>query len=266
MTAKLLIDTTFTDVFGLTADNFGFEVVLDNGCVIPHDEVYLPPPAPNCDAYTIGDFSFLPWAHIALDIYNGDTWDTRVESIELDWGYAEDYDRLVGASSDLNVDFFSYGGLMTWGNDNGNDRDYNSTTYTNVDSPASFPGSWSAEGLPPFGAGQTYTYDVDFDEEWANFSTDLLSDDFGVVFTFSNGCTLIKTPVPRPLPEPNCDLYSITDFNMIAQYNHIEAYLTNGDILSTQIDRIVFDWDNAEALGDVIHWPEQFVCRLVRVG
>ena len=203
---------TFIDEFGLDEENFGFMVQLDNGCVINRPAVELPLPEPNCDLYSMTDFTFGDWAHIRLDVTNGDEYGTRVTNIELDWNYAETFDNMIDPGDELNVDFFRWGGYDTWGYYDGSYRDFDSVTNTSLDSPDTFPGQWSSAGLPPFAPGRTYEYDVDFDSEWVTFSTDLISDDFGVLITFENGCELYRPAIPRELPEPNCDLYSMSDF------------------------------------------------------
>jgi len=245
---------SLTDEFGLTEENFGFFVQLSNGCVISRPATVLPVPEPECDLYSAGDFYFGTYAHALIDINNGDAYGTRVSNIELNWNYPEQYDVLVDPNDELNIDFINYGGQTTWGNGDGYDRDYDSVTSTSLDAPDSFPGYWSSAGLPPFDPGSTYTVDFDFDNEWPTFNNDLLSDDLGLVITFENGCVLRKPPVPRDLPQPNCDLYSATNFEMQSS-NRIQTLVTNGDILSTEIERIVLDWDHAEALADAIIGP-----------
>ncbi len=241
----------FIDEFGLSEENFGFLVQLDNGCAIDRPAVELPLPEPDCDLYTLSDFRFGDWAHILLDVANGDQYGTRVTNIELDWNYAESYDDMIDPNDELNVDFFRWGGRDTWGYYNENDRDYDSVTNTSLDSPDTFPGYWALNGLPPFAPGASYIFDVDFDAEWVNFSTDLLSDDFGILITFENGCELYRPAISRPLPEPDCDLYSMSNF-WITSNKRLRSNITNGDVFDTEIDRIVLDWDQAEALSDVI--------------
>ncbi len=67
--------------------------------------------------------------------------------------------------------------------------------------------------------------------------------------------THTATDTPTLTPTPDCSLYSISGFNMINRYNRIEAWLTNGDIIGTEIEEIELDWGNAEALGDIIIGP-----------
>lgn len=244
----------FTDEFGLTQENFGFAVQIDNCVALVRPEIVSYPPEPDCGSYSIGDFSFGDYAHVLVDITNDDLLDTRITSIELNWDYAESYDALVAPDSELNIDFINYGGWGTWGDFDGSARDFDSPTNTSFDSPETFPGSWSSYGLPPFEAGETNTLDIDFDGEWSTFTTDLVSGDFGVTFTFENGCILTKAAVPRPLPTPNCETFSVSDFVM-HQDNRTAASVTNDDIIPTEIERIVFDWGQAEALANGIIGP-----------
>jgi hypothetical protein len=246
---------SLSEEFGLTSDNFGFWVQFDNGCVLYRPETISLPPELDCDAYSVGDFYFGPYGHVLVDLSNGDFYDTQITSIELGWSYAEAYDEAADPADELNVDFMIYGGRSTWGNGGGGARDYDSTTHTNLDSPETFPGDWSTYGLPPFDAGVTYTLDIEFDEEWASFADDLLSDDFGLTIEFENGCVLEKAAIPRPLPTPDCGQYSISEFE-IDDLNRIQATITNSDIISTEIERIVLDWDYAEALSDLKVGPD----------
>jgi hypothetical protein len=245
------VEWVFVNDFGLTPENFGFYVELDNDCVIRSWETVAPPPTPNCDLYSCGDFTFQSWAQVDVELFNGDEMSTLITGIDYDWDYAEAYGELVGSGSEnLNVDFMYYAGQYIWGEGNGGVRDWNSTTNTASDSSWTFPGGWSPS-LPPFDANSSSTLRVDFDNDWSTWYTDLLPTDFGVTVSFLNGCTLTCAPVERPLPEPNCDLYTIQDFE-IRGNNAVRTYLTNGDILSTNVERIVLDWDYAEALSDFV--------------
>lgn len=195
----------FANILGLTADNFGYRVVLDNECVISREEVYLEPPEPNCDLYSISEFSVIDasWAIVGLDITNGDQYGTVVERIEFDWDYADTYDNLVDPNDDMNVDWFRYDGVSIWGGDNGDSiRDYDSTTSAAFD---------SASG-PAFIAGGSHNFQVDFDGQWDSFAADVLPEDFGVTIEFVNECVLSIPAVPRPIvtPTPDCDDIFVT--------------------------------------------------------
>jgi hypothetical protein len=219
-------------------------VLLDNGCEIEHVEVPVDVPVPGCDLYEIGEFN-LGYDDVQLDIFNGDAYRSQLEQIVFDWGYAEAYDIVFNPGDELGVDYFTYDGDYIWGDGDGSPRDYDAPTDTNVD----YPETWVSS---LFDAGITYTLYADFDSGWGSFVSDLIPSDFGIELVFSNGCVLQKTAVPRPVPTPDCSQYTISDFEIIDSYNRVEASLANDDIISTKIERIVFDWDYAEALSDLM--------------
>ena len=242
---------TLRDDFGLSpalhTGNFGYHIELSNGCVLDNPAVYKPPPIPDCSLYTAGDFSLTQNDRASISITNNDQYDTQVGSITLNWDYAEDYDELLDPRDELRLDYILYNGTNVWGH---GANDYDSFTDTGLDSPSSFPGDWGAP--PPFNPGSTYRLDFDFDYQWSpGFQADLVPGDFGLTVRFQNGCVIEKTPVPRPLPTPDCSLYSIGDL-FFSDWNHIRTNVTNGDRLSAQIERIVIDWDHAEQLSDAI--------------
>jgi len=239
------------DEFGLSAalrtGNFGYHIELSNGCVLDNPAVYKPPPIPDCSLYAVSDFSLTQNDRASISITNNDQYGTRIGSIILDWAYAEAYDELLDPRTELNLDYILYNGTNVWGH---SAEDYDSFTDTGLDSPWSFPGDWGSP--PPFNPGNTYQLDFDFDNQWsAGFGNDLVPGDFGLTVRFPNGCVIEKTPVPRPLPTPDCSLYSIGNIS-INSWNHIRANVINGDRISTEIDRIVIDWDYAEQLSDSI--------------
>jgi hypothetical protein len=242
---------SFIDEFGLSQENFGFTVQLSNGCVIQRPAVYVPPPQPDCTLYTAEDFTFHNSGHLHLNITNGDQYGTRISNIEVNWNYAEAYDQLVDSDDEMNMDYIVYGGRTTWGNGDGRRRDYDSVTNTSLDYPGTFPGRWRRFGLPPFNPGTTYMFNFDFDDVWSTFQNDLVSDDFGIIITFENGCTLEKPVVDRPLPQPDCDAYTVSDFSF-RDWNRIRTRIQNNDILDAHVDRIVLNWDTAELLSDAI--------------
>jgi len=234
----------FNTLFGLTPENFGYRVLLDNGCEIEHLEVPLAVPEPNCDLYQIGEFN-ISGDEFSIGISNGDEYGALVEQIIFDWDYAQAYDALVDAQDPFAIDYFSYDGLYIWGGGSGSPYDFESPTDTNTD----YPETWTNA---PFEAGGSYTLRGDFDNQWDTFNADILPSDFGIQFIFTNGCTLEVAATPRDLPEPNCDLYEATGFTMIDQYNRIEAFLTNNDLYSTEIDSIVLNWHYADQISDYI--------------
>ncbi len=246
---------SFRDKFGLIHENFGFMVVFGTGEMLMRTEIISYPPEPDCTAYTIGDFYFGNYAHVLVDLANNDLlYNTNITQIEFDWGYAESFDTLADPNDDLNIDYLRYGGRDTWGNFDGAERDYDSPTNTSLDSPDTFPSQWSSYDLPPFESGQTYTLDIDFDDEWLNFPDGLRSEDFGVTFTFENGCSLTKSAVPRPLPTPNCEAFSASTFTVLTG-NQITTTISNNDIYPTEIERIIFNWDRAETIARSILRP-----------
>jgi hypothetical protein len=240
----------FSELFGLTPENFGIHLWFDNGQELVWPEKVSTSPEPDCSSYDIGDFHILYGDQVHIHIANNDIMDTRITGIELDWDYAESYDTLMDPVDYLSLDFITYRERYVWGDGNGEPRDYDSPTNTNLDYPETFPGEWNS--LPPFNAGVTYELNTDFDNEWATFSSDLVSDDFGLTITFENGCILTKEAVPRPLPTPDCDAFSISDFEIQPENNRIETLITNGDRISTKVERIVLDWTHADTLADSI--------------
>jgi probable HAF family extracellular repeat protein len=237
------MDWIFRDEFGLTPENFGIHLWFDNGQELVWQEIVSTPPGPDCSKYTIGDFS-LNGDEVRINIANNDILDTKVENIQLNWDYAESYDKLTAPNGDLSLDYILYGWRSIWGEYDGEPRDYDSPTNTAIDSPETFP-DW--DNLPPFNAGESYQFSMDFDYQWVTFASDLVPNDFGITITFENGCVLTKEAAPRPLPTPDCNALSISDFEILPAYNRIEAHVTNRDEFNTTVERIVLDWDHAEA-------------------
>jgi len=242
------IDWIFRDLFGLTPENFGLRLLFDNGQELVWIEVVSTPPDSDCNKYTIGDFH-LDVDNLSIDIANNDIMDTRITGIDVDWGYAESLDTILDPVDELALDYITYESRSVWGAYDGEPRDYDSPTNTRLDYPETFP-DW--DDLPTFKAGASYQLNMDFDNQSATFSSDLVPDDFGITITFENGCTLSKEAVPRSLPTPDCNAFSVSDFEIQPAYNRIEAFITNGDRINTEIERIVLDWDHTETLADSI--------------
>ena len=144
-------------------------------------------PTPDCSLYTLGNFTFSSGAVQQLTVFNGDVVDTQANQIQFNWDYAENYGVVNGYPS-LNVDWFRWNGSYFHLGGNGDlIADYSSPT------------NWS--GSIPFNAGSSYIWQIDFDEDWAGGSpmTDVVSNDFGVIIDFANGCQLRRDPVPRPI-------------------------------------------------------------------
>jgi len=113
--------------------------------------------------YSMSNFTFVNTAIQRLTVTNGDVVDTDATQIQLNWNYAESY-----------------------GNGDGS-----------IDS--SSPTNWG--GSVPFNAGSSYTWEIDFDLDWAFGGplTDVVSNDFGVIIDFVNGCQLRRDAIPRPI-------------------------------------------------------------------
>ncbi len=151
-------------------------------------------PIPDCDLYVLTDFEFRNSAIQRVLLYNGDFVDTQVTRIRFDWDYAEQLGQAMGYNN-LNVDWFRWGGSDVWGDGNGSTRDYNSNTDTQSDTPS----SW--EGPMDFREHNVYALDIDFDSDWADGGPlpGVISDDFGLIIDFANGCQLQRNAVPRPV-------------------------------------------------------------------
>jgi hypothetical protein len=141
-------------------------------------------------------FSFYSDARQYLIVTNGDVVDAVVNQIQFDWNYAE----LLGAANGyhaMNVDWFAWNGSYFHLDGQGGASDLNSPT------------NWIGGSLP-FNAGNSYNWAIDFDGDWAGGGTltGVISDDFGVIIHFANGCVLQRNAVPRsvstftPSPTP----------------------------------------------------------------
>ncbi len=151
-------------------------------------------PTPDCSQYSMSGFSFQNWAQQSMTVYNNDVVNANVTRIQLDWDYAEQLGAAMGYNNFRN-DWFRWGGAYVWGGGNGSTYDYDSWTDTSVDSPSTWTGPLA------FNAGSSYTLQVDFDGDWGGGGPlpGVVSDDFGVIIDFDNGCQLRRDAVPRPL-------------------------------------------------------------------
>jgi hypothetical protein len=176
------------------------DLTFDDGCVkgvsanIPSP---TPTPIPNCNLYTLSDWSFHASARQSLTVTNGDVYDAKVERIRFEWDFAEKFGEKNGASF-LNVDWFTWGGSVVWGDGEwgagpGWGEDYASITDTDNDS------YFTWKGPLDFEASHSYTFKLDFDEDWGSGGPlpDVKSDDFGIRIDFDNGCVLERGSVPR---------------------------------------------------------------------
>ena len=144
-------------------------------------------PTPDCSQYSMSNFSFASGAVQSLTVTNGDVVDTDATQIQLNWDYAESY-GVANGYPNLNVDWFRWGGSYIHLGGNG-DFVFDSSSTTD----------WG--GSEPFIAGSSYTWEIDFDLDWAFGGTlsDVVSNDFGVIIDFDNGCQLRRDAVPRPI-------------------------------------------------------------------
>ena len=145
-------------------------------------------PTPDCSQYSLGNFSFSNNAIQSLVVTNGDVVDTTANMIQFNWDFAENY-GIVNGYPNLNVDWFSWAGSYFYLGGNGDGI-----------TDSSSPTNWS--GSLPFNAGSSYTWAIDFDSDWGAggpLSPEVVSNDFGVIIDFANGCQLRRDPVPRPI-------------------------------------------------------------------
>jgi hypothetical protein len=202
-----------------------------------------PTPTPDCSLYTIGDFSFVngalhpDYAMLQVNITNNSPDAVGVESMSFDWSYAEQVGELRDYN-DMLVDWIRWNGADAW-----DGHDYNSPTDTTADSPDSWSGPLP---LPAASSGQAR---FDIDNNWLDFETSgmVIPTDFGLSVMLDNGCPLYRPPVVRPLPVPNCALYSMTNFSLLNNGN-LQMNITNGDLLAARVTRLRVDWNYAESL------------------
>jgi hypothetical protein len=145
-------------------------------------------PTPDCSLYSLSAFTFANGAVQRLTVTNGDVVDTTVSSIQFNWDFAESFGAANGYPN-LNVDWFSWNGTRFYlgGNDD---------LVRDLDSPTNWIG-----GSRPFNNGTSYTWAIDFDGDWGSGGplTGVVSNDFGVIIDFANGCQLRRDPVPRTI-------------------------------------------------------------------
>jgi hypothetical protein len=212
-----------TDGYAIPND-FGARVELDvtndgiTDCTVERPSIERPLPEPDCDLYSMTDFTFGNDGNMQMTVSNGDRFGADITRIDLDWAYVEQLLQ-VRADTSLRTDWFSFaqsGTNYVWGNGQGGQTDYDSPTDTTVDAPTTWTGPLA------FDPGRTYVYGLDLDKNsesptgWLQ-NLGLLSSDFGITFNFNNGCLLQRTAVPRPIatPTPSCDLI-FSDSNRIS--------------------------------------------------
>ncbi len=184
-----------TPLDGLTS----VDLVFDNGCVkgVTADlPTATPTPIPNCNLYTMGNWSFHNESQQSITITNGDAYDAELERIIFHWDFAEDFGAANGAPN-MYTNWFRWGGGAAWSQEAWNwigwGADNSSPTDTSVDSP------WLWYGPLAFDAGNAYSLRVDLDNDWGGGGPlpDVISDDFGLRLEFDNGCVLERGAVPR---------------------------------------------------------------------
>ncbi len=182
--------------------NTSVALVFEDGCTLgvaanlPTSTATLTPtitetptitPTPDCSKYSKTGFNFTNFGQQSLFVTNGDVVDTTVSQIQLAWSYAENY-GIANGFPNLEVDWFQWnGGYFHLGINGDFVTDDSSTT------------TWS--GSLPFNSGSTYEWELDFDSDWGGGGplSGVISNDFGVIIDFDNGCKLNSNPVPRPI-------------------------------------------------------------------
>lgn len=235
--------STFTTDGQVVPSDFGMEVHLDIvgtgpeiDCIVRRPAVQRPLPIPNCNLYTMTDFTMGDNGLIELSLRNGDVLASQITSIVLDWFYVEQLTANLGDTS-TRIDWFQYNGSTVWGN---GANDSESPTDTSADSPSTWTGPLN------FDPGNTYTFRVDIDRNsespvnWLSF-LGVGTADFGITINFDNGCVLDRPPVERPVasPTPNCDLVYTSDTRIsgddfefrIFNNNAATMYLTNSTLV-----------------------------------
>ncbi|MCC6957615.1 MAG: hypothetical protein B6D39_00620 [Anaerolineae bacterium UTCFX2] len=205
-------------------------------------------PLPDCSPYRLDNFSFVNPDKVQLNLINDAGEAVNVERLVFDWTYAERFgEALGGTARNLYVNNF------TWGNGNTmmwDGNDYDSWTDTAVDTPAEWRGPFRLD------SNQSSRIRTDFNNQWTGFTSDgrLLTTDFGMevhLDIIGTGpeidCIVRRPAVERPLPIPNCNLYTLTDFAM-GDNGNISLNVHNGDALATRITSIVLDWFYIEQL------------------
>jgi hypothetical protein len=149
-------------------------------------------PTPDCSDYTLSSFTFSNSAVQQLTVFNGDVVDAEVYQIQFNWNFAEQY-GVINGYPNLNVDWFQWSGSYFHLGINGD-------FVVDYSSPSNWTSPLPSSNLP-FNSGSVYTWQIDFDGDWAGGGPlpDVVSNDFGVIIDFTNGCQLRRDPVPRAI-------------------------------------------------------------------
>ncbi len=167
-------------------------------------------PTPDCNNYVLGAFQYYGSGLMEIPVSNYDWNDAQVESVSIDWQYAEDFGNLVRGRN-ISVDFMQWDDLRRsdYGSNGNPAFDWNNlrrviTTDGNGGSRFRTPPAVSVNPIPAdrndFPAGSTRYIRMDFDNQWRDWQNDLLDSDYGVTITFTNGCVLNRPATPRPIP------------------------------------------------------------------
>ncbi len=200
--SSAVYDALFTPVDPLSGMT-SVDLLFSNGCHVGVTEdmpTPTPTPVPNCDLYTLSDFTFSSGGIVSVNVVNGDLYDAGLDRIRFDWDYIEDFGAVNGFPN-LNTDWFSWNGMDVWGYKNygwgdGMGEDFSSNTDTSVDS----SWSWEIFGDAVFSSGNSHTLRIDFDGNPSNgVLPSVISSDFGLIIDFDNGCQISKGAVPRAI-------------------------------------------------------------------
>ncbi len=173
----------------------------------------LPPtatPTPDCNNYVLGTFQYYGSGLLEIPVSNYDWGDAEVESVSIDWQYAEDFGNQVRGRN-INVDFIQWDDIRRdeYGQNGNPSFDWDNlrrliTSDGNGGPQFNTPPAVSVNPIPSdrndFPAGYTRYIRLDFDNQWSNWQNDLLDSDYGVTVNFTNGCVLNRPATPRPIP------------------------------------------------------------------
>jgi len=239
--------STFATDNWIRPSDFGIEVYLDNGCIVRRAAVTRPFPTPNCNLYSMTDFTFGNGGVVNMTVTNGDVLATEVESILFDWTYAHDLLDSMGVSDgrldDLQWGIISGGLSRIWG---GPGDDWDPPTDTLIDNP-----SWWTTNIVPFNQNSTYNFRADIDRSNESGSSEWMAPlgiepaDFGVEIRFTNGCVLARPAQGRSIatPTPQCELI-VTDQTRIEGGDDFEFRIYNNNYATTYLTESTLVWPN----------------------
>ncbi len=199
-----------------------------------------PTATPDCSPYSLDAFT-LASGNVYITVRNNSNAAVNVTNMVFNWDYAEDLGDMLGARN-MFLDVIYFNNISKWG---GSANDYGSPTDTSADSPS----NWT---VPTLSARSATPTRLRFGSYWSGFGTDgsLIPDDFGMTMYLSNGCVLQRPPVPRPLPEVNCDLYSITG-PVLNTGGQVQWVIRNDDQYGASVTSMSFNWDYLEDFHEI---------------